>query len=98
MSGLLNGTTIVMYNGNPGYPDMTAVWQLAEETETTYFGTSAAFISACIKAEIQPGQNFDLSKIKVLGSTGSPLSVTGFQWIYENVNPTLALESFSGGN
>ena len=97
MSGLLNGTTIVMYNGSPGYPDMNVVWQLAEQTKTTYFGTSAAFVSACMKADIQPSQDFDLSRIKVVGSTGSPLSVAGFQWLYENVNSTMALESFSGG-
>jgi acetoacetyl-CoA synthetase len=76
---------------------MNALWQLAEASGLTYFGTSAAYISACIKAGIQPNQVFDLGKIRGVGSTGSPLSLAGFQWIYENVNRHLALESLSGG-
>jgi len=97
MGGLLTGCTIIVYNGSPGYPNMDALWQLAEESEMTYFGTSAAYISACIKAEIAPSANYDLSRIKALGSTGSPLTLDGFQWIYNNVNDHLALESTSGG-
>ncbi|MEZ4861631.1 MAG: acetoacetate--CoA ligase [Caldilineaceae bacterium] len=97
VGGLLTGATIIVYNGSPGYPDMNALWQLAATTGMTYFGTSAAFISACIKAEIHPNQRFDLSRIRALGSTGSPLTLDGFQWVYENVNQTLALESLSGG-
>ena len=57
----------------------------------TYFGTSAAFVSACIKAEIRPNQQFDLSAIRGIGSTSSPLSIEGFQWIYDNINHVLAL-------
>ncbi len=97
VGGLLNGTPIVVYNGSPAYPSMDALWQLAEEAQLTYFGTAAAFISACIKAGLHPNRQFDLSRIKAVGSTGSPLSLAGFQWIYDNVNPELALESFSGG-
>ena len=63
----------------------------------TYFGTSAAFVSACIKAGIQPNQQYDLSAIRGVGSTGSPLTTDGFHWIYDNVNRELALESLSGG-
>jgi acetoacetyl-CoA synthetase len=73
------------------------MWELAEAAEVTYFGTSAAFVAACLKADIHPNQTYDLNHIRVVGSTGSPLAVAGFQWIYENVNPSLALESFSGG-
>ena len=97
VGGLLNGTPIILYNGSPGYPDMNSLWQLAEQTGMTYFGTGAAFILGCIKAGIRPNQDFDLSRIRALGSTGSPLPVNGFQWIYENINPNLALESISGG-
>jgi acetoacetyl-CoA synthetase len=97
VGSLLTGCTIILYNGSPGYPDMNALWQLAEASGLTYFGTSAAYISACIKAGIQPNQVFDLGKIRGVGSTGSPLSLAGFQWIYENVNRHLALESLSGG-
>ncbi|MDX1520744.1 MAG: acetoacetate--CoA ligase, partial [Anaerolineae bacterium] len=97
VGALLHGTTIVLYNGSPSYPDMNFLWRLAQEAKITYFGTGAAFILACMKAGIQPGRDFDLSHIRALGSTGSPLPVTGFQWVYDNVNPDLALESFSGG-
>ena len=97
VGGLLNGTPIILYNGSPGYPDMNGLWRLAEETEMTYFGTGAAYVAACIKAEIEPNRDYDLSRIRGVGSTGSPLSVAGFQWVYENVNRDLALESFSGG-
>ncbi len=97
LGSLLSGCTIILYNGSPGYPDMEILWQLAEESGMTYFGTSAAYVSACIKANIKPNQVYDLSRIRAVGSTGSPLSLDGFQWIYENVNHHLALESLSGG-
>jgi acetoacetyl-CoA synthetase len=97
VGGLLDGRTIIVYNGSPGYPSMEALWELAEETRMTYFGTSAAYVSACIKAGIRPNETYNLSRIKAVGSTGSPLSLAGFEWIYENVNGELALESFSGG-
>ncbi len=97
IGSLLAGSTAILYNGSPAYPDMNALFALAEETGMTYFGTSAAFISACIKASIQPNQQYDLSKIRAVGSTGSPLTVDGFAWIYDNINANLALESLSGG-
>jgi acetoacetyl-CoA synthetase len=97
LGGLLNGTPIILYDGSPGYPDLNCLWRLAEQSGMTYFGTAAAFIQACMKAGIQPNRNFDLSRLRALGSTGSPLPVDGFQWVYEHVSPTLALESISGG-
>jgi acetoacetyl-CoA synthetase len=97
IGGLLSGCTIVMYNGSPGYPDMEALWALAEEAGITYFGTSAAYISTCIKAAIAPAQTYDLSRIRTVGCTGSPLSLDGFKWIYDHVNRTLSLQSTSGG-
>ena len=97
VGALLSGATVVLYNGSPGYPDMNSLYALAEEAEMTYFGISAAFVSACIKAGIHPNQEFDLSRIRGVGSTGSPLSIDGFQWIYDNINDSLALESLSGG-
>lgn len=97
LGALFSGASIIVYDGSPAYPDMNSLWQLAEESGMTYLGTSAAFISACIKAEIQPDQYYDLSKIRGLGSTGSPLSLSGFEWVYENINSDLALESLSGG-
>jgi acetoacetyl-CoA synthetase len=97
VGALLTGATIVMYDGSPAYPDMNAMWDFAEQTGTTYFGTSAAYISACRKAGIEPGRQFDFSKLRAVGSTGSPLSVEGFEWVYKNVKTDLALESISGG-
>ena len=97
LGSLLTGCTIVLYNGSPAYPDMNALWRLAEEVGITYFGTSAAFIGACQKAGLRPNRDFDLRRIRALGSTGSPLTVSGFEWVYEHVNNRLALESLSGG-
>ncbi|MFN8458252.1 MAG: acetoacetate--CoA ligase [Anaerolineae bacterium] len=95
--GLLNGTPIILYDGSPGHPDLNTLWRLAGQSGMTYFGTAAAFIQACMKAGIQPNRDFDLSRLRALGSTGSPLPVDGFQWVYENVSADLALESVSGG-
>ncbi len=97
IGALLAGATIVLYNGSPGYPDLNGLFALAEHCQINYFGTSAAFISACIKAGIHPHQQFDLSQIRAVGSTGSPLSPEGFHWVYNNINSHLALESLSGG-
>ena len=97
VGSLLSGCTAILYNGSPAYPDMNVLWRLAEETQMTYFGTAAAYIGACLKADIHPGRHFDLSRIRAVGSTGSPLTVDGFAWVYENINDTLALESLSGG-
>lgn len=94
---LLTGCTIFLYDGSPGYPSLDILWQLAEEVGLTYFGTSPAFVSACMNAKLHPNQTYDLSKIRGVGSTGAPLTVDGFQWIYDNINSNLALESLSGG-
>jgi acetoacetyl-CoA synthetase len=97
VSGLLTEAAIVLYDGNPGHPDMTALWDLAERAEVTMFGTSAAYIGACMKAGIEPGSGRDLSALKAIGSTGSPLSPEGFDWIYEHVGADTWLFSTSGG-
>jgi acetoacetyl-CoA synthetase len=97
VAGLLAQSTVVIYNGSPGYPDLNALWDLAGDTGITYFGMSAAFIGACIKAGIKPIETSDLSLIRAIGSTGSPLTKEGFHWIYNNINQDLALESVSGG-
>jgi acetoacetyl-CoA synthetase len=97
VSGLLTEAAIVLYDGNPGFPDMGALWDLAEEAGVTMFGTSAAYISACMKAGIEPGSGRDLSRLKSVGSTGSPLAPEGFDWIYEHVGSDTWLFSTSGG-
>jgi acetoacetyl-CoA synthetase len=97
VGGLLSGATIVIYNGSPNYPNLNILWQLVEEAGITYFGASAAYIGACFKDRLKPSEFYDLSRVRAVGSTGSPLTVEGFQWIYQNVNQELALESVSGG-
>jgi acetoacetyl-CoA synthetase len=97
VSGLLTEAAIVLYDGNPGHPDMGALWDLAEEAGVTMFGTSAAYISACMKAGEEPGRGRDLSRLRSVGSTGSPLAPEGFDWIYEHVGRDTWLFSTSGG-
>ncbi|HKZ12290.1 MAG TPA: acetoacetate--CoA ligase [Solirubrobacterales bacterium] len=97
VSGLLTEAAIVLYDGNPGFPDMGRLWDLAEEAGITMFGTSAAYISACMKAGEEPGAGRDLSRLRSVGSTGSPLAPEGFDWIYEHVGSDTWLFSTSGG-
>jgi acetoacetyl-CoA synthetase len=97
IGGLLRGVTILMYDGSPGYPDMGALWKLAQDAHVTFFGTSAGFISSCMKAGIEPSTTYDLSQLRGIGSTGSPLAPEGFAWIYEHVKKDVWLASLSGG-
>jgi acetoacetyl-CoA synthetase len=97
VSGLLTKAAIVLYDGSPGYPDMNVLWDLAERAEVTMFGTSASYIAACMKAGVEPGSGRDLSRLGAVGSTGSPLSPEGFDWIYEHVGADTWLFSTSGG-
>jgi acetoacetyl-CoA synthetase len=97
VSGLLTEAAIVLYDGNPATPDLTALWSLAEESEMTCFGTSAGYIAACMKAGVEPTEGRDLSKLRSVGSTGSPLSPEGFSWVYDHVGRDTWLFSTSGG-
>jgi acetoacetyl-CoA synthetase len=97
VSGLLTPAAIVLYDGNPGFPDMGALWDLAERAGITMFGTSAAYISACMKAGEEPAVGRDLSALESVGSTGSPLPPEGFDWIYEQLGKDIWLFSTSGG-
>jgi acetoacetyl-CoA synthetase len=97
VSGLLTKAAIVLYDGSPGYPDMNALWDLSERAGVTMFGTSASYIAACMKAGVEPGAGRDLSRLKAVGSTGSPLAPEGFDWIYEHIGADTWLFSTSGG-
>jgi acetoacetyl-CoA synthetase len=97
VSGLLTEAAIVLYDGNPGHPDMNTLWDLAARARVTMFGTSAAYISACMKGGAEPGAGRDLSALRSVGSTGSPLSPEGFDWIYEQLGADTWLFSTSGG-
>ena len=97
VSGLLTKAPIVLYDGNPGHPDLGTLWELAEKAGITCFGTSAAYVAGCMKAGIEPGSEYDLSRIRALGSTGSPLAPEGFDWLYRQLGERLWLFSTSGG-
>ena len=95
---LLTPASIILYDGNPGTPTLDRLWDLAEETGMTTFGTSASYISACMKAGIAPrAAGRHLKNLTELGSTGSPLPPAGFRWVYDNVGPDTWLFSTSGG-
>jgi acetoacetyl-CoA synthetase len=97
VSGLLTDTALVLFDGDPAYPDLLAMWRLAEETGITYFGTSAPFLMSCRKAGIHPGEEVDLHALRGVGSTGSPLPPEGFRWVYDNLPKDVLLGSASGG-
>ncbi|HVW81756.1 MAG TPA: acetoacetate--CoA ligase [Mycobacteriales bacterium] len=97
VSGLAVGSSIVLYDGNPAYPDQLALWRLAERAGITCLGLGAPFIQACQKAGLRPADQVDLSALRTVGSTGAPLSPEGFAWVYESVGADLMLSSLSGG-
>jgi acetoacetyl-CoA synthetase len=97
LSGLLLGSTICIYDGNPGWPDWNALWRFVGETRVTFFGAGAAFFLSCLKAQVEPNDVADLSALRAVGSTGSPLPPEGYQWIYEHVRQDIWLNAISGG-
>jgi len=97
VGGLLTKSVIVLYDGSPAYPDMNTLWRLAQDAQMTFFGTSAGYITSCMKAGVEPGANFDLTQLHGIGSTGSPLPPEGFSWLYEHVKHDLWVASISGG-
>ena len=97
VGGLLTDAPLVLYDGNAGYPDLDVLWELAAEAGVTCFGTSAAFIAMCMKAGVEPGRGRDLSRVRSVGSTGSPLAPEGFRWVYDHVGADTWLFSTSGG-
>ena len=94
---LLTDAAIVLYDGNPGAPSLDRLWDLAEQSGMTTFGTSASYIASCMKAEVEPARGRDLSALRAVGSTGSPLAPEGFAWVYEHVGEDTWLFSTSGG-
>jgi acetoacetyl-CoA synthetase len=94
---LLQGATPILYDGSPGYPDLNVLWDLAARSKMTFYGTSAAYLTGCMHAGLEPGKKFDLSNLKAIGSTGSPLPVDGFKWVYDQVKRDILLGSTSGG-
>src|SRR5699024_4530710 len=97
VSGLAVGSTIILYDGNPAWPDLGELWRMAGETSMTYFGTSAPFLLQCRKSGVVPKEIADVSALRGVGSTGAPLPPEGFRWVYEAVGDDLLLGSLSGG-
>jgi acetoacetyl-CoA synthetase len=100
VGGLLAGATVVLYDGSATYPDPGALWRLASEAGVTYAGTGAPYLLACMKAGLRPAAEHDLSRLRGVGSTGSPLPPEGYRWVYDAVatpGQDLILGSFSGG-
>lgn len=97
VSAPMVGATMVLFDGNPTHPDLSAQWSLVEECGITNFGTSAPYLLACRKRGIRPSEVADLSHLKGIGSTGSPLPPEGFDYVYDAVSSTVMLTSLSGG-
>ncbi len=94
---LASGSTVVLYDGSPFYPNNNAMWDMSERLGISIFGTSARFISACAKQGLTPGTDYDLSEMRTLLSTGSPLAAEGFDYVYQNIKKDVQLSSMSGG-
>ena len=97
ISALAVGASVVLFDGDPGYPDMEVLWRLADDLAITHFGVSAPFLMACRKTGLAPRSSVDLSRLREVGSTGAPLPASGFAWVYENVKADVVLASMSGG-
>ncbi|MDA8352224.1 MAG: acetoacetate--CoA ligase [Firmicutes bacterium] len=97
VGGLLTGSTILLYDGNPGYPNLERLWKFAQDTKMTVFGTSASYLLSCRNNGLRPKEKYNLEHLKSIGSTGSPLPPEGFDWVYQHVKKDMWLVSTSGG-
>ena len=97
VSNLVLGASILLIDGNPGYPDLSFQWRLAEETRATFMGLSPAFTMACRKESLDPGSRFDLESIRTVCEAGSPLPPEGYTWLYDQLGDDLFLNVGSGG-
>jgi acetoacetyl-CoA synthetase len=97
MSSLAVGPTIVLYDGNPNYPNWEQMWKLTQEEKITIFGCSASYLNYLRSVDAKPGRTFDLSSLREISQTGSPLSPEGFEWVYNEIKQDLHFNSISGG-
>ena len=97
VSGLLTGATVVLYDGSPTHPTPDKLWQIVDEHRVTVFGSSAAYLHTCAKAGLSPARDHDITALRALHSTGSPLAPYGFQWANQHVGAHVPLVSSSGG-
>ena len=98
VSSLSGGATILLYDGNPNYPDWGTMWKLIQNERITIFGCSASYINYLRTKEARPGYHYNLSSLREISQTGSPLSPEGFEWVYEEVKEDLHFNSISGGS
>jgi len=96
-SSLATGAALVLYDGNPFHPDPGALWQMAQDEKVTVFGTSAGYLAALQNTGITPGNTYDLTPLRTILSTGSPLSVEGFEFVYRDIKTDVQLASIAGG-
>ncbi|GAB5410599.1 MAG: acetoacetate--CoA ligase [Balneolaceae bacterium] len=96
-ASMLVGAVPVLFDGSPGFPDLNTLWQLSDELPIHHFGTSAPYLVACMKKGLTPGSDFDLSKLRSIGSTGAPLPPEAFDWVYDSISKDVWLCSMSGG-
>ncbi|MEM5432835.1 acetoacetate--CoA ligase [Cupriavidus oxalaticus] len=96
VGGLLAGATVCLFDGNPGYPNMETLWRFIGEEKIDFFGAGAAYFQSCLKAGVEPRAVADLSHLRGIGSTGSPLSPEGYRWILDHVGPVW-INALSGG-
>jgi acetoacetyl-CoA synthetase len=97
MSSLATGNTLILYDGNPNYPDLGAMWKLIEDEKITMFGTSATYINFIKSQGLKPGKDYDLSSLKEIWQTGSPLSPEGFEYVYQQIKEDVWFNSSAGG-
>ena len=97
ISSLAVGATVVLYDGNPNYPDWGAMWKLVQDEKITIFGCSASYINYLRSEDAKPDRSYDLSSLREISQTGSPLSSEGFEYVYREIKEDLHLNSISGG-
>lgn len=96
-ASFLLDATLVLYDGSPGYPNINVLWELAARAPIHHFGTGAPYLVACMRQELSPGRDLDLSELRSVGSTGSPLPPEAFDWCYNSLKEDIWLCSMSGG-
>ncbi|HES58355.1 MAG TPA: acetoacetate--CoA ligase, partial [Firmicutes bacterium] len=97
VSSLAVGATVVLYDGSPFHPEKDSLWRMAEAEKLTHFGTSAKYLAMLEKHGVRPGAGFDLSQLRSIMSTGSPLAPESYDFVYREIKQDLQLASISGG-
>src|SRR5690606_4554535 len=97
VGGLLSGATVIQYDGNPTWPDAATLWRFIDEQKVTHFGCGAAFLIQNMKDGLVPNRDASFDALRAMTSTGSPLPLEAYEWVYANVKADFWLASISGG-